>query len=349
VWIQQHLLKAKPIYMSRKLPLAVVTVTIAMLLTVLLNAAIASGTGDEYVRNNPRVDKPLQRLASKVPEAANRLGGGNGAIMAFYVHVPKTGGNSIQNLLQCAREATNRNDAEVRTRAGRNERVGTIVQLPVEAGIINASDFDALCRASTYDGSSCKQNHHWKFGIWGKLAGNAVEHGYRPLLVPSVRNPFAWYVSTFMWRHSNPQTDSDDEVNTGNCPSTLGSPTGPQCFRRWLNYQLGAAQRSLQNALTYWTGPLREATVEHRWVRTETLYADVLRIWEQVTGVRWPAEQCPQLVPTKTTTQHMAPCMYYDDATQQLVLSHDRALFDFFKFDTLAGDCAATSKQTNKV
>ena len=213
----------------------------------------------------------------------------------------------------------------------------------IKAGMLSGSEFEAMCRQASYAHIVCDPNHHWKAGIWAKLATDAVKLGYKPALVASVRNPYDFHISRFFHAHKSPQADQtlDEAVNAGNCPDRK-TPTSPQCFRRWLNFTTRSARNRFNYArdLRSWVGDIGHPVANLQWIRTESLYADLSRTWQLVTGLPFPADDCPEVVNPQTASNHMVACRYYDQATQALVLQADLEIFETFGYDKVpAGDC----------
>lgn len=71
--------------------------------------------------------------------------------LAIYIHVPKTGGTSIQNLLACARKATDHTDKVTRERVAgsRNENDGVWVKNPV-LGLSRPHPHAGCCRRGVF-------------------------------------------------------------------------------------------------------------------------------------------------------------------------------------------------------
>lgn len=117
--------------------------------------------------------------------------------MAIYSHIPKTGGSSIIELVRCAKRVnisnSSRGDAtdELSTT---NRRHGLWVDDPVEDGVVDHAMWDATCIQAR--GAPCTSDHHWPHNVFAYVASEMLRAGATPsVVVGSIRNPFAFYVS----------------------------------------------------------------------------------------------------------------------------------------------------------
>ena len=264
-------------------------------------------------------------------------------MIAYYVHMQKTGGDSILDVVKCLVEESDNTSSLSSSDGART--FGRWMRTPLGARLMSAEQWTSLCapvkrpidatplhidvRTGDYNVGRCMANHHWHVEISDGIAEHLQSSGLRPVVVGSVRNPFAFYLSWYFFhieqreqerRRARYTTTPDSEaVRAGRGrrrsrknpwsehPYCLERPQSRKCiaeFQSWLTLILGACadlhrcrahppKDSMTAKMAKLYGSHARLVPEWAWIRTEHLYADAAAVHARLTSAAGLPARCP--------------------------------------------------------
>lgn len=164
--------------------------------------------------------------------------------------------------------------------------------------------------------SFCRGVRHFPLQITLRFHAMLSAAGYTPIVLAGVRHPFTWHISMYSWGLQNlvkrvpasawQRHGSDYEPQDAACVRwdlQLNVSAGRACavqFRRYiyekaqkLHRQTRSTEGRLSSIMTRMYGRNWSLVQDWAWIRTELLEEDLERVYERVTGLRFPLSgQC---------------------------------------------------------
>ena len=308
--------------------------------------------------------------------------------VAWFVHLPKTGGSSTSSLL--VRDSCRLAD-DCAASTGPN---GALIVVPYTVGLVRPDEWDdALCAprllnplrrafrrppaqaahdlqniSAMCDGgwlpllprhrhdptgvSKCPMNLHWPASLNLEIAARVRHASAQPVVIATVRNPLQWYGSSFFHhvrglipsRTSNSTAATDDDrAKSEACSGKFRQYVAcAALFRQYVAAQLDHSNGFVE-MLRHHLGTSPSELVPHwAWMRTETLAADMKRVFERATGRLYPADRSCQMPVSNVGMVSDSSCysILYDDTTAARVASAEAWAFARFGYSrTPVGAC----------
>ena len=226
-------------------------------------------------------------------------------LLAWYIHAPKTGGSALTlALAHCLGTCAN-----VSSRGPRGQYVADLAQ----AGLVPLSDTSirncSLLRRSLGSASSsptqlpydCQPSRRNKGGVCGFIANHwpwrisvAIQRivrrsGMKPVVLGSVRNPFDYYVSHYLYALQRQRAGVDngglDPLGPEHDVCLRRAPTAAcvAAFRGWIEQEWNA-NRSMSGMMRAYYGPGLKMVPDWGWMRAEALFETVESALRSVLG-----------------------------------------------------------------
>eukprot|EP00912_Choanoflagellata_sp_UC4_P001923 UC4_evm5s1233 len=248
--------------------------------------------------------------------------------VGWYVHMPKTGGTTINHRIRCIVDECLNADGPLgkwtfdppRSRlVHANMWLNICNKMSINDDInIDQSNTVSKCQPAPPGfrakdvGTDCPYNHHWLADVNRKLRREVEKKGMRPIPIGSVRNPFSYYVSVYFFGLYEQRASSGRRLGGIDILGTkhdkcLQDPRGNECvtiFRNWLTYKFKDGW-CMKKTMENYYGRSLSLVPSWAWIKQENLEEDLTIIHKKLTGTDFKTKSVADCL--KRTKQDGSP------------------------------------------
>ena len=292
--------------------------------------------------------------------------------VAWFVHLPKTGGSSVAHLFT----ADHAGSCSLTKSCGNSTGPrGGLIVAPYQLGLATMDEWTtALCvprlldaarrviwraqparlgsvsgacnsrwqpfvRASLSQASPamCPDNLHWPAALNLEIAARIRRAGAQPVVLITVRNPFQWLASVFFHSLRGVVPRNDSVTSYTICAGAPRERRGLTCRPAFHDFLTDAVAResTLTEAIRHYLGtsPL-DLVPPWAWIRQENLADDLARVFERATGRPYPSDRACALPVSNAGQQGSEACYasLYTPELAQRVVAADDWVFRRFGY-----------------